>query len=96
MSDQVITCAYCGYQYTNETPAAKHQLLTDHIKICEKHPLRAAELKIEKLKTALICLIGVETKEELDAMEIIIHSTPGPESDKVAAINAIDTLKSCT
>lgn len=95
MNDPIYTCVYCGHQYPDGTPAAKHELLTDHIKICEKHPLREAELKIEKLKAALAGLIGAETKEELDAIEVAIRSTPAPDSDKAAAINAIDALRLC-
>ena len=91
--NNIVTCVYCGHQYPNGTPAAKHQLLTDHIKICEKHPLRDAEIKIRKLKAALVGLIGAETREELDAMEVIIRSTPAPDSDKAVAINAIDALR---
>jgi len=96
MSDStVLTCVYCGHQYPDGTPAAKHQLLSDHIKVCEKHPLREAEIKIEKLKSALAGLIGVETKEGLDRMEAMVRSIPSPDADKVAAINAIDALRLC-
>lgn len=91
----VLTCVYCGHQYPDGTPAAKHKLLTDHIRACEKHPLRDAEQKIERLRKALVGLIGAETAGELDAMESILRSTPAPESDKIAAINAIDALRAC-
>ena len=91
--NNVVTCVYCGHPYPEGTPAAKHQLLTEHIKICEKHPMRDAELKIERLRKALIGLIGAETTKELDAMESILRATPAPESDKIAAINAIEALR---
>lgn len=94
-NDNVVTCVYCGHQYPDGTPAAKHELLTAHIKICEKHPMREAELKIERLKTALAGLIGASTKKELDAMEVAIRSIHAPDSDKAAAINAIDALRLC-
>jgi len=96
MNDKtVLTCVYCGHQYPDGTPASKHQLLTDHIKVCEKHPMREAELKIAKLKSALSGLLGVETKEELDQLEAVIRTTQAPDSDKIAAINAIDALREC-
>jgi hypothetical protein len=57
--------------------------------------MRAAELKIDRLKSALAGLIGAETAEELDAMENEIRSMPAPDSDKVLAINAINALRSC-
>jgi len=91
--NNVVTCVYCGHQYPDGTPTAKHVLLTEHIKICEKHPMREAEHKIERLRNALAGLIGASTKDELDAMEIAIRSTPAPDSDKAAAINAIDALR---
>lgn len=95
-SNTVLTCVYCGHQYPEGTPAAKHELLTEHIKNCAKHPMREAEQKIERLRNALVGLIGASAKEELDAMELTIRSTPAPDSDKAAAINAIDALRLCT
>lgn len=95
MSDPIITCVYCGHEYPNGTPTTKHELLTKHISICDKHPMREAERKIKKLKSALMGLIGVESSEELDQMEIAMRTIPAPESDKIAAINAIDALRSC-
>lgn len=96
MSDNtILTCVYCGHQYPDGTPAAKHELLTEHIKVCDKHPMRAAEQKIESLRKALAGLIGASTKEELDGMEIALRSMPAPDSDKAAMINAIDALREC-
>ena len=91
--DSVVTCVYCGHQYPDGTPAAKHILLTEHIKTCTEHPLRQAEITITKLRAALIALIGAETEDDLNAMELILRSSAAPESDKVAAINAIDALR---
>ena len=41
MSERVLTCVYCGHAYPQATPAWGDQVLTDHIKECEKHPIRA-------------------------------------------------------
>jgi hypothetical protein len=95
MSEPIVTCVYCGHEYPDGTPTAKHELLTEHIKTCEKHPMREAEKKIEKLRTALAGLVGAETLEELNMLEGVLRSTPAPESDKIAAINAIDALRTC-
>jgi len=58
MKTTVLTCVYCGHQYPDGTPAAKHKLLTEHIKICELHPLRAAEKNIKILRKAgLLCIL---------------------------------------
>ena len=78
-SPSVVTCVYCGHEY---------------IKVCEKHPMREAEARIERLRKALAGLIGAETKEELEAMEMVMRSVPGIEADKIAAINAIHALLS--
>ena len=88
----VLTCVYCGHQYPDGTPAAKHQLLTDHIKICEKHPMREAEQKINKLRSALIGIIGAETEAELKAIELVIRSSAVPDVDKAVTINAINAI----
>lgn len=49
---QVVTCIYCGKEYPPGTPTHgdKVSALTDHIRVCEKHPLREAEWKILKLE----------------------------------------------
>lgn len=93
MNGRVLTCVYCGHEYPQDTPAAGDKVLTDHIKICEKHPLRKAEADILKLRNALKGLIGAESKEELDAIEATIRLLPAPESDKIASINAIAALR---
>lgn len=93
-SPSVVTCVYCGHEYPDGTPTAKHDLLTAHIKVCEKHPMREAEARIERLRKALAGLIGAETKEELEAMEAAMRMMPGIEADKIAGINAIHALLS--
>jgi hypothetical protein len=45
---KVVTCVFCGHMYPDGTPLAGAQVLIDHIKVCEKHPLRAAEKQLEK------------------------------------------------
>ena len=92
MEQRVLTCVYCGMEYPQDTPAWGDKVLTDHIKICSKHPLRASETKINKLRKALADLVGVSTKEELEAMEMTLRAIPGIEQDKIAAINAIHAL----
>lgn len=81
----ILTCVYCGTAYPEGTPPHGSKVLTDHIKVCKKHPMY-------KLRKALADLVGASTKEELEAMEIIIRTTPGSEHDKAVAINAIHAL----
>lgn len=52
------------------------------------------ERNMEKFRKALVSLLGVETKEDLQQMELIIRKSEAPISDKVAAVNAIHALLS--
>lgn len=90
---RILTCVYCGHEYPQGTPAAGSQVLTDHIKICEKHPMRALEEKNTKLRKALSGLVGADTKDELDAMELGLRALPIPEEDRMVTLNAIHALR---
>lgn len=92
MSERILTCVYCGHEYPQDTPAHGSQVLTEHIKVCEAHPLRKAEADIAVLRSALVGLIGVDTEQELRQMEGLIRSHPVPDADKAASINAIHAL----
>lgn len=94
MSERTITCVYCGYEYQHGTPAHGSNVLTEHIKICEAHPLRKAEADIKLLRSALVGLIGVSSESELREMEALMRSIPAPEADKAVSINAIHALLS--
>ena len=87
-----LTCVYCGAEYPEGTPPHGSKVLTDHIKVCDKHPLRAAEVTILKLKEALEGLVGASDKESLELMEMALRVMPGIERDKIASINAIHIL----
>lgn len=87
-----LTCVYCGMSYPEGTPPHGAQVLTDHIKICEKHPLRQAEVTISKLRGALQGLVGASSKAELEGMELFMRTVKAPESDTVASLNAIHAL----
>lgn len=51
LEDQrILRCAFCDAEYPPGTPATQHQLLTDHVRVCEKHPLRA------QIEAALVAL----------------------------------------
>ncbi len=90
--NRVLTCVYCGHEYPQDTPTWGNQVLTDHIKICEKHPMRTAEANIIKLRKALIGLVGAEDAETLQQMEANIRLLPIPDVDKMNTINAITVL----
>jgi len=88
----VLTCVYCGMSYPEGTPPHGSQVLTDHIKVCEKHPLRKAEETIKKLRSALAGMVGVSSKEELELMEVGVRASQVAEVDRVVALNAIHAL----
>jgi hypothetical protein len=90
---RVLTCVYCGQAYPQDTPAWGSQVLTDHIKVCPKHPMRQAEATIAKLRSALAGLVGVDGKDELDKMEAALRLVPAPDIDKIASINAVNVLR---
>ena len=83
---RVLTCVYCGHEYPQDTPAHGAKVLTDHIKVCEKHPMR-------KLRAALVGLVGVDGDKELSEMEAVIRLSPAPMQDKASIIDAIHALK---
>lgn len=87
-----LTCVYCGMAYPEGTDPHGAKILTDHIKICGKHPMREAEFKIIKLRKALIGLVGAETREELEQIEAAMRTWPAPDRDKIAVINAVHAI----
>lgn len=93
MDGRVLTCVYCGQEYPQDTPAHGSAVLTEHIKVCDKHPMRGAERDLALLRSALVGLVGVDTEDELRMMEIVVRLAPAPEKDKAASINAIHALR---
>lgn len=53
----------------------------------------AAERRYSKaLRKALVGLVGVDDRKELEKMETIMRALPAPEADEIATINAIHAL----
>lgn len=92
MNGRILTCVYCGHEYPQGTPAAGSEVLTEHIKVCERHPMRKAEADIAVLRSALVGLIGADSEQKLRQMEAILRLLPAPESDKAIWINALHAL----
>ena len=46
----VVTCVYCGHEYPPGTPTSGSNImqLTEHIKVCEEHPMRALEDELRR------------------------------------------------
>ena len=89
----VLTCVYCGMKYPNNTPTWGADVLTEHIKICEKHPMKKVCDDYAKVRKALVGLVGVDTVAELDQMEAAMRLLPVPDVDRMHTINAITALK---
>lgn len=49
-SSKTVTCVYCGQAYPPGTPTSQHELLTEHIKVCERHPMRAMSVELGELR----------------------------------------------
>lgn len=92
MDRRILTCVYCGHEYPQDTPAAGSEILTEHIKVCERHPLRKAESDTAMLRTALVGLIGADSEQELRQMGATMLLLPAPDSTKAVIINAIHAL----
>lgn len=92
MNGRILTCVYCGHEYPQDTPAHGDAVLTAHIKVCVKHPMRKAESDIALLRSALVGLIGADTEHELRQMEATMRLLPAPEDDKAVSLNAIHAL----
>jgi hypothetical protein len=92
MDKRILTCVYCGQEYKQGTPAFDDGVLTAHIKICERHPMRKAEQDIAILRAALVGLIGADSEHELRQMETAMRLLPAPAEDKAVSINAIHAL----
>lgn len=90
---RVLTCVYCGQEYPQGTPASGHEVLTEHIKVCEKHPMRKLQLERDMLRRALVGLVGADTLEELNAMEAAIRVLPVASQDRISALNVLHALK---
>lgn len=90
---RVLTCVYCGHDYPQDTPAHGAAVLTDHIKICERHPMRQAEARIEVLETALVGVVGTGNADQLRKMRKFLDANPHiAAEDREATLRAIDAL----
>lgn len=89
---RILTCVYCGHQYPQDAPAHGTQVLTEHIRICPKHPLRQAQCDLALVRGALAGLVGEHDPVKLGAMEVAVRALPAPDQDKAAMLQAIHAL----
>lgn len=92
MDGRVLTCVYCGHEYPQDTPASGDKVLTDHIRQCEKHPMKKISDEHAMLRKALVGLVGSDDPKELELIEGTIRVMPVPDVDRMNTINAIQAL----
>ena len=80
----VMTCVYCGHAYPPGTPTSGAQALTDHIKVCKKHPMRAAEQRIATLEKA--------AGSARDLLWNIEKDTPLTGTERVGIVHVLDLI----
>lgn len=51
-----------------------------------------AEAQRDQLRAALSALVGVDTREELEQLEVVMRAMPAPAADKAATVDAIHAL----
>lgn len=66
-SHRIITCVYCGHEYPAGTPPHGNELLTAHIAVCEKHPMKAVIEDRDRLLAA--CQAVVAAAQQADSEE---------------------------
>jgi hypothetical protein len=54
--------------------------------------LTALKAERDRLRSALVGLVGVDGKDDLEQMEVVMRMTPAPAEDKAVTIDAIHAL----
>ncbi len=89
---KMLICVYCGYRYPQGISLYDGSILSNHLSVCVKHPLRKAESDIALLRNALVGLVGADGREELEKMEAYIRSSACIEDDRAVSVNTIHAL----
>ncbi len=71
----VLTCVYCGEAYPPGAPTHGAEVLTEHIKVCRKHPMRAASMAVAAA-AKVRDLVDVDTSRRLRAGERLKSDEP--------------------
>lgn len=83
---KILTCVYCGHEYPQDTPSHGNSVLTEHIKVCAKHPA-------SKLFHALAQMVGTSEPKLLNEMiDVIYADKNASEEDKRIALIGINAL----
>ncbi len=95
---RILTCVYCGHQYQDGTPAAKHAALTEHIQTCEQHPLTALRQKVKVFCDHMAEALGAEPlaeeEHDLDVLAETLITRLKAQAQDIAAENLRDAAAS--
>lgn len=50
---QILHCAFCNQAYPPGTPDSQYELLSAHIRVCSKHPMRKVEAERDALRAQI-------------------------------------------
>jgi hypothetical protein len=75
LASRIVTCAFCGHEYPRGTPRHGDGELSEHIKVCPKHPMRDVERERDEAKKALAQVLYHELLEVSfrDTIENLTH-----------------------
>lgn len=88
----VLTCVFCGKEYPQGTPAANDQVLVNHIRICEKHPLRQAEADRQRLLDAAFEVIDCRELGELRALREVVAALLALGKGDKSSLTLVDAV----
>ncbi len=87
----VVTCVFCGMAYPTNTPTHGAEILTAHVAVCEKHPMKKVLHEKNRLRSALVGFVGADGAE-LEGMKVAVGLMPGDPETKMMALQAIQVL----
>ena len=86
---QQTVCAFCGTAYPPGTPDTQHALLTAHVRVCPKHPMREAEAQRDRYRAALVSLVGSDNPVELRGIRAFTVANAPNETAIIAAVDLL-------
>lgn len=94
-TEHTLTCVYCGQAYPEGAPThgADVAVLTEHIKVCTKHPMHKLQEDFNKLRSALSAIVGTD---DADALKKLLVDIPKletvPRESRMQGIAAVEAL----
>lgn len=85
-NQRILTCVYCGYEYPAGTPPHGNELLTAHIAVCDKHPMKAVIEDRDRLLAACQAVVeaSLQCSGDLKFGELVSELAMGKIGDAIA------------